>query len=361
MTRYPIKFGQVKVGTLKYREVLGAEFVTSDHFTYMVNVATNVPFEDNKVKITVGANTYDRIQDCDITDDGTFTVDTTKKIFTAPSGRTFSATTGKIVTAYKKTRVTDLSFTGTASPYQLDSNELEWIQGEIITTGTPANDQVAFYVNGTITNSTATVNWETKTVSFNPDITSGTLTCSAMCKQYTDANGNNVSTPAELTIDKATGTVTFTLEINDTLYFNYTYNKTMYTVNNNTGTIVFVNSMEGSAVTVDYTWIETVLTPVYTVPSSIDPEYRAQVLQIFVVNPTDNDIVLDLYAHSKTTDAANPTPPYSDYLIIKGAEVPAQGSIVLDNLKIILSKEEILAAMGTDLRVTAYGVLEEGI
>jgi hypothetical protein len=95
--------------------------------------------------------------------------------------------------------------------------------------------------------------------------------------------------------------------------------------------------------------LSTTATARYT--ASTSPATTAQVTEIYLVNNGASDRTVDIYQGG--TAATN--------RIMRGVSVPAGGSTILQDLKIVVASGQTLAAnqdAGTDIIMTAFGIEE---
>lgn len=95
--------------------------------------------------------------------------------------------------------------------------------------------------------------------------------------------------------------------------------------------------------------LSTTVTNRYTAPTS--PATTAQVTEIYLATPkaSTTDRIVEIYQGG--TAAGN--------LILSGIKVPAGGSVILQDLKIVVAAGQSVAAkqdVGTDITMTMYGV-----
>jgi len=94
--------------------------------------------------------------------------------------------------------------------------------------------------------------------------------------------------------------------------------------------------------------LSTTATARYTCPAST----IAQITEIWLANTNTTTVrKVSLYAHGTATTNT----------LIHEIEIPAKGTVIIDNAKIVLTASQVLAAkqdVGTDVILTAYGIEE---
>lgn len=336
ITRTPIKLNQLTLGSSSNEEVTGASFVSSSGDTvFTVDDSSHKPFLNNSVIVYEGAAVYGQIQDQ--------IVDSYDSLWTSGDG----GTTWTVhddqkplkseldTTAWKKTVVSDKATTtfncsnpGTWTIYQI---------GGASPVPKPWTDDTIVVFNGeaTVNPSDYSINYEDGIITFN----SAKLETDVIAATFTWWQSVAIQT-----IDLDAGVVVLSAP-NATTYFNYVWEKTMYSVDNDNGVVTFIEAM--SSPTFDYTWVRDIPTTIYTVSAS----QRVQVVQVFVVNVTASSAELRLFAHGNQPSNT----------VLQDLVIPAGGSTIIEDIKIILSAGDVLAAQGAGLVVTAYGVLEAGL